>query len=31
VNSLIVTPAGTGLVYTQVRRAGIDLTLLQFQ
>jgi Tol biopolymer transport system component len=31
VNSLIVTPDGTRLVYTQVRRAGIDLTLIQFR
>ena len=31
VNSLTVTPDGTRLVYTQVRRAGMDLTLIQFQ
>jgi hypothetical protein len=31
VNSLTVTPDGTRSVYTQVRRAGIDLTLIQFR
>jgi Tol biopolymer transport system component len=31
VNSLTVTPDGTRLVYTKVRREGIDLTLIQFQ
>jgi hypothetical protein len=31
VNSLTVTPDGTRLVYTQVRQAGIDLTLIQFR
>jgi len=31
VNSLTVTPDGTRLVYTQVRRAGIDLSLIQFR
>jgi eukaryotic-like serine/threonine-protein kinase len=31
VNSLTVTPDGTRLVYTRLRRAGIDLTLIQFR
>jgi len=31
VNSLTVAPDGTRLVYTQVRRAGIDLSLIQFR
>jgi serine/threonine protein kinase len=31
VNSLTVTPDGNRLVYTQVRLAGIDLTLIHFQ
>jgi dipeptidyl aminopeptidase/acylaminoacyl peptidase len=31
VNSLMVTPDGRRLLYTQTPRAGIDLTLIQFQ
>ena len=31
VNSLMVTPDGSRLVYTQNPKAGIDLTLIQFQ
>jgi hypothetical protein len=31
VNSLTVTPDGSGLVYTRNPKDGIDLTLIEFQ